>query len=199
MRHPPLVLASASPRRTGILTGLGLAHEVCPAEIDERYRDGESPAEHAERLAREKALVVAGQRPEALVVAGDTVVVVEGDVLGKPAGSDDARQMLARLAGREHLVHSGLAVRVPDGTLRSRVETVRVRFRPLDDRAIDRYVATGEPLDKAGAYGIQGRGAALVEAIVGDYYAVVGMPVAGLVTLLEEVGWRYGFDGLDPL
>ncbi len=197
MRAPPLVLASASPRRTGLLTSLGLAHEVRPAEIDERYLPGEAPAAHAERLAREKAAEVARDRPDALVVAGDTVVVLDGEVLGKPGDPDEARTMLRRLGGREHLVHSGLALAAPEREVRSRVDTVRVRFRALDDALIDGYVATGEPLDKAGAYGIQGCGAALVEGIAGDYYAVVGMSVVGLFALLAEAGWRYAFDGLE--
>lgn len=195
---PRLVLASASPRRADLLDILGLAHEAIPADVDETLLPGEAPEAHVERLARAKALAVARHRPDALVVGGDTVVVLEGEVLGKPVRRQEAVAMLMRLAGREHRVHSGLALVAPGGTVRSAVSTTRVRFRDFDEAVARRYVSTGEPLDKAGSYGIQGMGAALVDSIEGDYHTVVGFPVATLVRLLEEAGWRYAFGGLEP-
>jgi septum formation protein len=150
------------------------------------------PAAHAERLAREKAAVVAAAHPDALVIGSDTIVIVDHDVLGKPRDSDEAVRMLQRLSGREHEVFTAVAVAV-DGRLFSELERVRVRFRPLDRNECLAYVATGEPMDKAGAYGIQGYGSALVESISGDYFAVMGLPVVRTLRLLERAGWRYEF------
>jgi septum formation protein len=124
--------------------------------------------------------------------------VVDGDVLGKPAGVDDAVRMVLRLQGREHLVATGVAV-AQGAAVRSAVERVRVHFRAFDEATARDYVATGEPLDKAGGYGIQGYGATLVDRIEGDYFAVMGMPIARLMQLLEDMGWRYDFRGLRPL
>lgn len=193
--RPPLVLASASPRRTALLDALGLAHEVLPADVPESVEPGEGPEAHVERLARAKALAVARLRPQALVVGGDTVVAVDGEILGKPAGEAEAVAMLLRLAGRGHTVHSGLALALPGGDVLSAVSSTGVRFRDFDEAAARAYVATGEPMDKAGAYGIQGRGAALVRSVEGDYSAVVGLPVAALVDLLEEAGWAWTYPG----
>lgn len=193
---PPLVLASRSPRRLQLLSQLGLIFEVIPAELDETLRPGEEPGAHAERLAREKALSVAGRRPEAFVIGADTVVVIDDDVLGKPHDFDDAVRMLLRLQGREHTVASGIAVAYDGGRVISAVERVRVRFRAFDEAFARAYVGTGEPLDKAGAYGIQGFGAALVEGIEGDYFAVMGLPVARLLTQLRSLGLHYNFQGL---
>jgi septum formation protein len=175
---------------------LGLDHEVCPARIDESWTSGEEPHAHALRLAQEKARVVARTRPEALVLAADTVVALGGQVLGKPADRDDAIRLLTALSGRTHTVYSGLALATPGGSLHSGIEECRVTFRDLDLEVIRSYVATGEPFDKAGAYAIQERGAALVQRVEGDYYAVVGLPVSGLVSLLAAAGWRYTFQGL---
>ena len=175
---------------------LGLEHQVAPPDVPENVLPGETPGAHVERLARAKAAAVARVRPDALVMGGDTVVVVDGDILGKPADPDEAVAMLLRLAGRGHTVHSGLAVATPGGGLHSAVASTRVLFRAFDEAHAREYAATGEPLDKAGAYGIQGRGAALVRALEGDYYAVVGFPVATLVDLLADAGWRYAFGGL---
>lgn len=202
---PPLVLASASPRRSDILSALGLEHTIDPARIPEEEREGEDPGSFVERLAREKAVVVAARHPAALVLAGDTVVVCGGRVLGKPPDAAAATRMLLDLAGREHDVLTGLALVLPrpspssadrDAVI-SRVDRTRVRFRPFDEATARAYVATGEPLDKAGAYGIQGRGAALVTGIRGDYHTVVGLPVPGLVVLLDRAGFPYGFPGPD--
>jgi septum formation protein len=198
MGSPRLVLASASPRRVELLRRLGLDAEVVPADVDERYLEGEPPEAHVERLARAKAETVASRRPGLLVVGGDTVVVDEGAVLGKPADADEAVTMLRALSGREHRVLSGIALCGPAGTV-SAVGRAVVRFRQFDDGDARAYVATGEPMDKAGAYGIQGMGGALVEEIRGDYYTVVGFPVGRFIELLERMGWRYAFGRLEPL
>lgn len=176
---------------------LGIRFDAESADVDESYRAGEEPLVHAERLAREKAETVARRRPGALVVACDTVVVIDGDVLGKPRGAEDATAMLLRLAGREHRVASGVAVAGPSG-VHSAVECVRVWFRTFDEAIARAYVETGEPLDKAGAYGIQGYGATLVERIDGDFFAVMGLPIVRLVALLEMHGWTYDFGAAGP-
>lgn len=207
---PRLVLASASPRRTALLDRWGLPHSVDPARIPEEVRDGESPEVHVERLAREKAETVARRHPTSLVLAGDTVVVLEGEILGKPEGPEHAREMLRRLSGRGHRVVTGLALADPgplrpgEGKsgahpiVRSRWDDARVVFRPLAEVEITAYLRTGEPLDKAGAYGIQGFGGTLVTRVEGDYYTVVGLTASGLVALLGEAGWRCAFGGLIP-
>ena len=186
----PVVLASSSPRRRQLLGLLGITPEVAPADIDESWRNGEAPLAHCERLAREKAAAV--HRPEALVIAADTIVVLDGEILGKPKDAVEAAAMLRRLAGREHVVHTAVAVAYRNDTI-SGVESTRVWMRALDDDAIAAYVATGEPLDKAGAYGIQGYGAIIVERIEGDYFAVMGLGLGRMVGLMREVGLEYQF------
>ncbi|MEK9502314.1 Maf family protein [Gaopeijia maritima] len=200
MTAPGLTLASASPRRSDILTRLGLAHDVLAADIDEDPLPGERPGPHVERLAREKAAAVAADRPDRLVLAGDTVVVADDRILGKPADADEAVAMLMRLSGRAHEVLSGLALALPGAppALVSRADRTVVRFRDFDERWARAYVATGEPMDKAGAYGIQGAGGALVTAVEGDYTTVVGLSIAGLMELLREGGWDYRFGTLHP-
>lgn len=195
---PRLVLASGSPRRADVLRQLGLAPEVRPADADESYLPGETPAAHVERLARTKAELVASRDPGALVVGGDTVVVIDGRVLSKPSGVDDAVATLVSLAARSHEVYTGLALVGAHGTLAA-VARATVRFRAFDQGTARRYVETGEPLDKAGAYGIQGLGAALVDSIDGDYYCVVGFPVGAFLDLLTRAGWRYDFGRLTPI
>ncbi len=195
MTAPRIVLASASPRRRDLLTLIGIAHEVRPADIDETPLAGELPDAYAERLARAKAAILAARAPDALVVGSDTIVVVEGDILGKPRDEAEAARMLRRLAGRRHVVHTAVAV-ARDGRVESGVERVDVAFRPLGDADIAAYIATGEPMDKAGAYGIQGFGATIVERIEGDYFAVMGLPLGRLVRLMERVGVRYEFGRL---
>jgi len=175
---------------------LGLTFMVEPTHIPEGILPGETPEEHVERLSRAKALSVARARPGAAVLGGDTVVVVDGDILGKPTGPEDAEAMLLRLAGRSHTVASGLALALPSGEVRSGVATTEVVFRSFRPEIARAYVQTGEPLDKAGGYGIQGPGAALVSEIRGDYYTVVGLPIPLLMTLLEECGWEYAFGSL---
>jgi septum formation protein len=196
-RHaPPLVLASSSPRRRRVLEQLGIDFRVVPAPdgVETPWNGVESPPGFAERLARAKAAAVASSCPDAIVLAADTIVVLEGSVLEKPRDEAHAREMLSRLAGREHVVHTGAVVVVAQGTA-SGLESTGVRFRALDAGQIEAYVATGEPLDKAGAYGIQGYGAALVESVRGCYFNVMGFPVNCVLGLLERVGWRYEFPG----
>lgn len=190
-----VVLASASPRRRELLDLVGIAHEVAPADIDETYRDGEEAAAHAERLAREKGATIAARHPDAVVISADTIVVIDGLVLGKPRDESDAARMLSMLGGHTHVVLTAVAVSY-GARMRSGVEAVRVTFRSLDPARVRAYIATGEPMDKAGAYGIQGFGATLVERIDGDYFAVMGLPLARMVDLLEEVGVRYEFGAL---
>ena len=196
--EPRIVLASQSPRRAELLERLGLEFEVEPADIDEGYPGDEMPARYAERLAREKAIAVANRHHDALVVGSDTIVVLDSDVLGKPEDEADAVRMLNRLSGLEHEVFTAVAV-VLGGRVESAVECVPVRFRALDEAEIEAYVATGEPLDKAGAYGIQGYGSAIVESIRGDYFAVVGLPVVRMLSLFRRLGWKYDFGRLIPV
>jgi septum formation protein len=190
-----VVLASGSPRRRQLLNLIGIAHEVRPSNIDETIRPRETPRRHAERLAREKASAVATRDPDLITIGADTIVVVNRKFLGKPRDTDDAARMLALLSGREHVVTTAVAVS-RGKKLRSAVEEVRVRFRRLRDDEIDAYIATGEPMDKAGAYGIQGYGATIVERIEGDYFAVMGLPIVRLIGLLRDVGVRYEFGKL---
>ncbi len=196
---PPLVLASASPRRAELLRMMGLHFEIVPAGVEEEIRSGEPTSTAVERLARDKAHAIAVDYPDALVVGSDTVVSLDEVVLGKPADAEEAVRMLLALQGREHHVATGVAVAAPGGRTESSVELARVRFRSFDELTAREYVATGEPLDKAGAYGIQGRGATLVDHIAGDYFAVMGLPIARLVSLLRALGWRYDFNGLSHI
>jgi len=193
--RPRVVLASSSPRRRELLALVGIAHEVDPADVDETYFPGEPPAAHAERLARDKAGVVAARAPDAVTIGADTIVVVDGDVLGKPRDEAHAVEMLRRLSGRAHTVITAVAA-VWQGRTASATEEVGVRFRPLTSREIDAYVATREPMDKAGAYGIQGFGATIVERVDGDYFAVMGLALNRLVRLLEGLGLSYEFGPL---
>jgi septum formation protein len=191
---PRIILASQSPRRAQLLRMLALEIETIPADIDESYRSGEDPVAHAERLAREKVGAIAQAHPDAVVIGSDTVVIIDGAVLGKPSDRADAVRMLLQLQGREHEVATGIAVGWRG--VRSAVERVSVRFRAFDRATAAAYAATDEPLDKAGAYGIQGFGSTLVEGIAGDYFAVMGLPVARLILLLHESGLHYNFRGL---
>jgi septum formation protein len=187
-----VVLASGSPRRHDLLNLVGISHEVRPANIDETMRSRETPHRHAERLARAKASAVAARDPGLITIGADTIVVVNRKVLGKPTDADHAAAMLRQLSGRRHTVITAVAVS-RGKKLRSAVEEVRVKFRKLRDDEIEAYIATGEPLDKAGAYGIQGYGATIVECVEGDYFSVMGLPLARLVGLLRDVGVRYRF------
>jgi septum formation protein len=187
-----VVLASQSPRRRELLALVGIPHEVVPADLDETPFAHEAPAAYCDRLSREKALAVAHRFPDAVTIGADTTVVIGGELLAKPEDDEDARRMLRLLSGRTHTVHTAIAV-ARGGAVVSAVEDVAVTFRPLEDAEIDAYVATREPMDKAGAYGIQGYGATIVERIDGDYFAVMGLPLRRLVELLARVGIVYRF------
>lgn len=184
----PLVLASSSPRRAEILRAVGWPFETQASDVDETRAQGETAVGYVERLAREKAEAVAGARLFGLVLGADTVVVVEGRVLGKPRDIKEAREMLQSLRGREHEVLTGVAlVRAETKRIAVAHERTRVRFGELSDAEIDWYVGTGEPSDKAGAYAVQGRAALFIEAIAGDYWNVVGLPVRLVYRLAKEM------------
>lgn len=190
---PRLVLASASPRRRELLASLGLEFTVRPVDLDETPRPGEEPSRYVLRLAREKARARA--EPGELVLAADTVVVLDGELLGKPSGPEEARRMLGRIAGRRHTVFTGVALLERGGEAggggdREATEVVasEVEIAPLTGEEIDWYVATGEPLDKAGSYAIQDRGALFVESVEGNYTNVVGLPLPAVYRLAAELG-----------
>ena len=183
-----IVLASQSPRRRELLGKMGLEFTTKAPEIDETALSGLPARQLVEALSREKALWAARQEdPEAIVIGSDTVVVRDGEILGKPASPAQAEEMLASLSGRSHEVCTGVTVCQGDRVV-SQVEVTQVTFRHLTPQEIARYVRTGEPMDKAGAYGIQGLGALLVEGIQGDYSAVVGLPVCRLARNLLDFG-----------
>ena len=172
-----LILASGSPRRAEILNAVGWPFEVVASGVDETQKPGESPATYVQRLAVEKAQAVASTRKTGLILAADTTVVVDDHLLGQPEDDSDARRMLKLLSGKWHEVLTGVALLRIGGELNVGIETTRVRFAELSQREIDWYVATGEPKGKAGAYGIQGKAALFIEAIEGDYFNIVGLPI----------------------
>ncbi len=192
-----IVLASASPRRRELLERVGIRFRVVPSAISEEELPGESPEAHVLRLSREKALEIAGRAdiPGRWFIGSDTIVLRDGAILGKPVDEAEAAAMLRSLSGREHRVLSGYAVhdRVT-GTTHADVVTTRVRFKPLTAAEIAGYIATGEPMDKAGAYAIQGIGVFMVEAIAGSYTNVVGLPLCEVVATLERLGAVRLFD-----
>ena len=193
---PRLILASKSPRRAELLERLGLEFSVRVTDVDETVEPDESPEQAASRLAESKASVAA--EDGALAIGCDTLVVHHGEILGKPADADEAVEMVCRLRGDEHVVYTGVAIATP-GRTEVAVEATRVWFRSLDPLECQEYVATGEPMDKAGAYGIQGFGAAIVERIEGDYFNVMGLPIQRLLELFRRFGWRYAFGQLIEL
>ena len=183
-----IILASASPRRKELLTQMGLSFRVVAADIDEHMDRELSPDRLVEAISAETAAAVAaGAGANSLVIAADTVVVWNGEVLGKPADQADARRMLGELSGRTHRVYTGYTLRRGERVV-TRSEGTDVTFRPLTAEEIAAYVSTGEPMDKAGAYGIQGLGSMLVEGIRGDYFNVMGLPVCALGKALGEFG-----------
>lgn len=188
----PIILASRSPRRRQLLEMLGVPYTVVPAAVDERRRAGEDPAAYAIRVAVAKAQAVAESDGETLVLGADTTVVLGDETLGKPASPAEAATMLARLSGRTHSVISAVAV-VRGARVETAADRTAVTFQALDAECISDYVATGESLDKAGAYGIQGYGAALVRRIDGDFFGVMGLPIRLVLELLERFGQRYHF------
>ena len=189
MTMPTIVLASASPRRKQLLEMLHLPVLVSPANVQEIPLPGEAPTAYVQRLARDKARAV----PGALVLGADTTVVVNDRILEKPLDDEDAFRMLQLLQGRSHTVMTGICL-VAGGQEFAAIDRTQVTFRACPDPMLRDYVATGEPRDKAGAYGIQGWGSALVEKIDGDFFSVMGLPVRLVLTLLAEAGYEYRFN-----
>ncbi len=189
MSKRKIVLASASPRRSELLESAGISFSVVPADIPEEPLPGEPPPDHVLRLATEKALVVARTVPGDIFIGADTVVVCEGEIMGKPVDAADARRMLSALSGRSHEVITGFAVhdRSADVT-HAEVVSTHVIFKPLTPAEIDAYIATGCPFDKAGAYAIQGGAAYMVRGIEGSYTNVVGLPLCEVVEVLRRLG-----------
>lgn len=192
-----LVLASQSPRRADLLRRAGYQFDVHPAHIDESTRDGEGPEAFVERLAREKAAAIARLRPGDVVIGADTVVVVNHVVMGKPNDAAHARDMLRRLSGRTHEVLTGVAVAAA-GRMDAEVIRTLVQFTQLSEEDLAWYLRTGEPADKAGAYGVQGLASRFVERIEGSYCNVVGLPVSAVARLLRAVSPAGAFDDLRP-
>lgn len=186
-----LILASASPRRAEIMRSAGIAFNVLSSAVDETPIPGEAPQELVQRLALAKAELVAARAVgPAIVIAADTVVVLEGEILGKPRTSEDARQMLEKLSGRTHAVLTGVAlIRLPDAERREFMETTQVHFAAISGEEIVKYLASGEPFDKAGSYAIQGLAGRYIPRIDGCYFNVVGLPLARLCKELAELGW----------
>jgi septum formation protein len=189
--NPLIFLASASPRRSALLTQIGVPHRVRATNLDESRRNAEHPSSYVQRLAREKAHAVWSVLPVAErlpVLAADTTVAIDADILGKPADEEDAVRMLSRLSGRSHQVYTGLALISGDGT-REAISVSEVQFRKLQAAEIRTYWHTGEPADKAGAYAVQGLAAAFIERIAGSYSGIMGLPLFETAELLSHVGW----------
>jgi septum formation protein len=180
-----IILASRSPRRAELLAAAGYEFEVLATDVDETPHDVEDPAEYVERLAIEKARAVLAMRPDARVLGADTTVTIDGEILGKPVNDEDARRMLRLLSGRPHLVHTGVALATARG-IQSGVDTTRVWFAAMTDEDISWYVATREPVDRAGAYAIQAFASRFVARIEGSYSNVVGLPVAMVSSILKR-------------
>jgi len=180
-----LILASRSPRRAELLTAAGISFEVLAADVDETPLPGEAPAAYVERLAIAKAKAVLTLRPEARVLGADTTVTIDGEILGKPIDDADAARMLRKLSGRMHEVHTGVSL-ISAARVQSAVDTTRVWFDPMTDEDISWYVATGEPVDRAGAYAIQGFASRFIPRIEGSYTNVVGLPVAMVSSILKK-------------
>jgi septum formation protein len=188
---PVIILASNSPRRRELLRQIGLSFSTDPSDVDEQVRAGESPESYAVRVALDKARTAAARVGNGIVIAADTIVVLDDHILGKPADRLDAERMLSLLSGRMHVVITGLAVTdAADGKTVTGISLTRVWFRDLSQHEIASYVKSGEPLDKAGAYGIQGKGALLVKRIEGCYFNVVGLPLSLLGELLRNFSIR---------
>lgn len=187
------ILASSSPRRRELLTSIGIDFEVIPSHVPEEHRKGEAPEEYVARLSRDKAAAIAGKHRDRWIIAADTTVLMGDQLLEKPADRADARRMLAAIAGRTHIVYTGVTIEHGGRNYRdTRVAESEVRMLPLSAEDIAWYVETGEPLDKAGAYAVQGIGAMFIESIHGSYTNVVGLPLALLFQMLRNAG-------IDPL
>jgi septum formation protein len=188
--EPRIILASASPRRAQLLKQIGVDFELAPGQIQERPHPDEAPPDYITRIARAKVIAIARKRDSGLVIGADTVVVLDGQMLGKPEDENAARNMVRQLSGRWHAVMTGVALY--DVASRNEVadfDKTLVKFAQLTDREIEWYVRTGEPMDKAGAYGIQGFGGLLVEEIAGNYYNVVGLPLPLVYRLARRLGY----------
>ncbi|HEX8152509.1 MAG TPA: Maf family protein [Thermoanaerobaculia bacterium] len=187
------ILASASPRRRELLTSIGLDFDVIPSHVPEQRAEGEAPAEYVTRLSRDKARAIASEHQQQWVIAADTIVLIGDQLLEKPADPADAARMLATIAGKTHTVYTGVTLEhLASGYRDTRVAESDVRMLPLSAEDIEWYVQTGEPLDKAGAYAVQGIGALFIESIHGSYTNVVGLPLATLFLMLRRAG-------IDPL
>lgn len=184
----PIILASASPRRAELLTQMGVEFQIRPADVDETVKNGEQPGDYVLRLSQEKALAISLLEPEAIVIGSDTSVVIGDHILGKPATEEEAVNTLQTLSARTHQVMTGLAVAV-DGYAETCLVTTSVTFRALRPDEIAAYVRSGEPMDKAGSYGIQGLGGIFVESLQGSYSAVVGLPLRETADLLAQAGY----------
>ncbi len=193
IRRVKFILASASPRRRELLASIGLAFEVKPSNVPEVRQEGEAPEEYVARLSRDKAHALAVQHPNEWVIAADTTVLLGEQLLEKPADAQDAARMLATIAGKTHIVYTGVTLEnAGRGYRDTRVAESEVRMLPLTTADIEWYVKTGEPLDKAGAYAVQGIGAMFIDSIHGSYTNVVGLPLATLFQMLRRAG-------IDPL
>jgi septum formation protein len=185
----PLILASASPRREELLRSVGLKFKIIPADVDETYFQGESPRAHVRRLSRDKAGAIAHQYPKALVLGADTIVVIDGQILGKPKNKKQAREMLQQLSNRRHAVLTGFTIAcVRAGTSRTKVVQSTVQFKKISPEETAWYVNGDEPYDKAGGYAAQGKGASFIQAIRGSYTNVIGLPLCEVVEALKHLG-----------
>jgi len=188
----PIVLASGSPRRKQLLEMLRIPFRVIPPDVDEHVLPGEQPDAYVTRLSRNKAEAVAPRAPGDVILAADTTVVLDGAIFEKPTSPANAVEMLSRLQGRTHEVMTAVAV-ARDGEVEQALDVSRVTFRPVDRATLEAYVATGEPMDKAGAYAIQGLGAPLIERVEGDFFGVMGLPLRLALDLLARFGRPYRF------
>lgn len=186
LRLPRIVLASGSPRRAEIMNSVGWEFHKTVPDVDESVIDGESPEDYVQRLAGEKALAVAASHPGEIILAADTTVVLEGEIIGKPVDLDDARRMIEKLSGNWHEVLTGVAV-ARNGDEKIGLQRTRVKFAEMTDEEIDFLVEKGEPLDKAGAYAVQAQAALFIEGIEGDYWNVVGLPISLVYRLIREM------------
>ena len=184
-----LILASASPRRQELLRSMGLKFKINPAHVNENHLAGESPQQHVKRLASDKAMVIAKKYPKALVLGADTIVVIDGIILGKPKNKTQARIMLQKLSGREHKVFTGFAIaHVAAEIYRTKVIQSAVQFKTISPQEMEWYVASDEPYDKAGGYAVQGKGACFIQSIRGSYTNVIGLPLCEVFEELKYFG-----------
>ena len=191
-KEPRIILASSSPRRADLLRSIGVEFEIVPSQVQERPHTGEAPADYITRLARAKVISIARKREQGLVIGADTIVVLDGKILGKPVDEADAARMLRSLSGRWHAVMTGVALY--DVATRQEVadyDKTLVRFGQLNEPEIDWYVKSGEPMDKAGAYGIQGLAGLFVEEVAGNYFNVVGLPLPLVYRLARRLGYSF--------